>query len=91
MTTRHDLIETLRNRQRAIGASDGEFARRLGISRQMWQAIRTGEREPGRPTLQRITTAYPDLLPDVVALFLPRVATNVTVESANVAEEKVPA
>ena len=55
------LLDELRRRQEAIGDSDTQFARRLGMPRETWQKIRTGERMPGRKGLHCIVVAYPDL------------------------------
>ena len=55
------LLDELRRRQEAIGDSDSEFAKRLGIPRETWQKLRTGARVPGRKVLHRIIVAYPDL------------------------------
>lgn len=90
MTSATSLIDLLRARQRDAGESDLRFAQRLGISRQMWGFLRTGERQPGPDTLQAIGRAYPDLMPQIVAfhtslLFVPQNATNVTESSAGVA------
>ena len=70
------LVEALRRRQAASGEGDHAFARRLGLSRQMWQALKRGDRQPGGSALRSITHAYPDLLPYVLALFLPSNATD---------------
>lgn len=61
------LIKKLKSKQGNI--SDLEFARTLGISRQLWQMIRTGERGIGVALLSGTVRAYPDLIPDVF-LFL---------------------
>ncbi len=61
------LIERLITRQRELGLTDGEFARRLGISRTLWWAIRTGQRAMGLRSLRGIVRAFPDLDDEVLA------------------------
>lgn len=65
------VIDALSARQRQLGETDAAFARRLGISRSMWQAVRSGEREVGVDTLQRMVNAVPEVYVQVAALFLP--------------------
>ncbi len=60
-----DLIESLVERQKLAGESDPLFARRLGVSRQAWQKLRTRERQMGRRALAGVLRAYPDLSVDV--------------------------
>jgi len=60
------LLQTLKEKQRAEHLTDGGFAERLGISRQMWQFIREGRRGIGEKLLRGIIQAYPELIPDVL-------------------------
>lgn len=56
-----DLVQSLTERQKEAGEPDQLFARRLGLSRQAWQKIRTGECGLGGKALAGIVRAYPDL------------------------------
>lgn len=71
MTTR-DICQALRNKQSALNESDGPFAQRLGVDRETWRKIRVGQAMPTRRTLEHAAAAFPDLLPDIMALFVPR-------------------
>lgn len=60
-----DLVEKLKTRQGVL--SDQLFGEKLGISKQLWQMLRTGERQIPRPlVLKGIAKAYPELAPDVL-------------------------
>jgi hypothetical protein len=72
-----DLIRACCERQQRMGASDGEFALRLGLSRSAWRAIRRGWRRPGPRALSGILRAFPDLAPAAVAFLRDRDATYV--------------
>lgn len=72
-----DLIRACCERQRCMGASDEEFAGRLGLSRSGWWAIRRGWRRPGARALSGILRAFPDLAPAAVAFLRDRDATYV--------------
>lgn len=63
------LIHSLIEKQRAENLSNAEFARRLGISRALWDLVRTGKRGFGERTLSGIVCAYPELIPELL-LFL---------------------
>lgn len=76
-----DLIRVCCERQRRMGASDGEFAVRLGLSRSTWWALRRGWRRPGRRALAGILRAFPDLAPDTLA-FLSSASRRDAAESA---------
>lgn len=64
------LIHSLIEKQRAEHLSNTEFAQRLGISRALWDLVRTGKRGFGEKTLSGIVRAYPDLIPEL--LLFPR-------------------
>jgi len=55
------LAETLEQRQQELGLSDGQFAQRLGISRPLWVATRTGQRAVALQLLRGVARAFPDL------------------------------
>lgn len=65
------LVRELVRRQIAAGEHDGQMAARLGISRPLWQMIRTGSVRPTVRLLGAVLRAYPDLrnmaLAEVVA------------------------
>jgi len=56
-----NVIEQVEQRQIKEGLSDTRFAQKLGISRQMWEAILTGERQAGYKVWNGIIENYPDL------------------------------
>ena len=60
------LIELLQARQRELGLSDGAFARRLGVSRSLWIAVRSGRRAVGLNLLRGVVRAFPDLDDEVL-------------------------
>lgn len=65
------IAEALRQRQRRLNESDGNFARRLQVSRQAWQQARTGDTLPGPPMLRGAARAFPELASHIMSLFLP--------------------
>lgn len=58
------LIQRLIKRQRSLGLTDVEFARRLGIHQSYWSLIKAGRRRPGRRFLAGVATQFPDLQPE---------------------------
>jgi hypothetical protein len=54
-----ELIETLAAVQRANAWTDGQFAEKVGISRQLWGQYRTGSKPPGRTFLVCAGRAFP--------------------------------
>ena len=61
------FLDSLRGEQRM-----GEFAKQIGISHRMLNAIYAGERFPGRKTLRGLLRAYPQHRDEILALlFLP--------------------
>lgn len=66
------IIQTLRQRQGDARLTDAQMAGRLGISRQLWQKLVTGERHLSLRVLRGVLDAYPDLTPQVLAIVLPR-------------------
>lgn len=69
-----DLLAALIQRQRDYGESDLQFARRLSargpISRQTWQALRSGKVEPTHRVLRGAAAAFPDLMPQIIAYLI---------------------
>jgi transcriptional regulator with XRE-family HTH domain len=55
------VIEEIKARQKSEGLSNELFARKIGISRQMWEFVLNGTREPGLKVWRGIVRAYPDL------------------------------
>lgn len=61
------LEDKLKEKQRQEGLSDHKFAKKLSISYQLWNFIRTGKRQiPRSPIFRGIGQAYPELAPDVL-------------------------
>ena len=71
MANQQQLIESLRAKQQTLGESDGAFAQRLGVDRETWRKVRTGEMLPGRRTLIGVRRAFPELIPEMLDFFLP--------------------
>ena len=66
-TVAESLIDKLRERQDKEGLSDQKFGGKLGISKELWRLVRTGERQIPRPViLKGIARAYPELVQDVL-------------------------
>jgi transcriptional regulator with XRE-family HTH domain len=63
------IISALAAHQTANGWSDERVAEQVGVSRQYWNFLRRGRRQPERETLIRIGTGFPHLQ-DAVASFL---------------------
>jgi predicted transcriptional regulator len=61
------LTESLKAKQRELELSDGAFARRLGVSRPLWVAIRSGQRPVGLSLLRGVVRAFPDLEAEVLS------------------------
>jgi|YNPBryulayer2012_1023412.scaffolds.fasta_scaffold28812_3 transcriptional regulator with XRE-family HTH domain len=57
----YKLIDELCNYQIQSGQDDEEFARQLGMSRQLWNAIRHGHRRLTVKHLGRVLITYPDI------------------------------
>lgn len=68
--THEGLLDWLRAKQTALGESDSAFARRLTISRQQWQFLRTNKTTVGQRSAQGIVQAFPELTLELSALFL---------------------
>lgn len=68
----HTIITTLRERQGDAHLTDGEMARKLGISRTFWRRLVSGERQMSLRVLQGAIAAYPDLAPQGIDVILPR-------------------
>ena len=61
------LIRALVARQKQLGAPNGAFAQRLGISRSLWVRLSTGERSVSLRLLRGALRAFPDLAALVLA------------------------
>ena len=70
MTTIADVIALAAQRQRDLDESDADFAARLGVTRQAWQQIRTGDNGAGLPVLRGLVTAFPELSSAILAYLL---------------------
>lgn len=72
MTTVRDLIDVLTERQQALGETDAQFGKRIGMSQQGWNFAKRRVFKPGRRTLRGISAAFPELMPEVMAFILSR-------------------
>jgi predicted transcriptional regulator len=61
------IVERLKGKQKELGMSDVAFAAKLGISRQLWNFIKTGKREPGFKFLKAVMRELPELTVDVMS------------------------
>lgn len=61
------LLHSLIKKQREKGLSHTEFAQSLGISRALWDLVRTGKRGFGEKTLSGIVRSYPELVPELLS------------------------
>lgn len=57
-----DMVDYLKKQQKDENLIDLTFAQKIGISRPMWQAIRTGRRNMGRKAMLSSIKAYPDII-----------------------------
>lgn len=60
------LLSLLIKKQEAENLSHTEFAQSLGISRALWDLVRTGKRGFGEKTLSGIVRSYPELIPELL-------------------------
>ena len=63
----HRLVAVLTARQQQLGLTDGRFARLMGLTRPLWQAIRTGRRNVSLRLLAGVVRAFPDLEGEALA------------------------
>jgi len=66
------LLQKLIEKQKLEGLSDGKFALKLGISRQLWQATRTGKMRIGERLITGVLKAFPELTVYVLWLWQER-------------------
>jgi transcriptional regulator with XRE-family HTH domain len=55
------LIEELEAKRKELSLSDAAFARRLGVSRPLWIAVRERKRSVGMTLLRGAAREFPDL------------------------------
>jgi len=55
------MLDDLKRVQDEELLTDAEFAGVLGISRQLWQAVRTGKKRIGESIIRGIATGLPEL------------------------------
>lgn len=60
------LLEKLIEKQKAEGLSDLQFAKRLGVSRQLWAMTRSGDTPLGMRVLSGVVREFPSLTDDVL-------------------------
>ena len=63
-----DVIREVRDRQIEEGLSDVKFTKKLGVSRQMWEAVVKGKRQPGYKVFSALVATYPDLTDPILDL-----------------------
>lgn len=61
------LIEVVEERKQALGWTDEQLARVLGISRSLWSQVRSGRRRLTLDVVCGILRAFPDLEEQVLA------------------------
>lgn len=66
MDGRTELVSKLIAKQKASGAGDGAFARKLGVTRAVWFNVRTGRQPIGEKMLRGIVRCFPDLNSEVI-------------------------
>ncbi len=69
-TVADGLLKNLKEIQKRNGLTDPQFAAVLNVSRQLWQATRSGNRPIGYSILQGTYIAFPKLREDVVEVFI---------------------
>lgn len=79
--TQPNLIQALEQRQRDEGMTDQQFASEIGVSRQMWGLMRSGDRMPGRKTLGRIIERFPEYT-SLAAFFALDIDTNMHISDS---------
>jgi transcriptional regulator with XRE-family HTH domain len=60
------LIDLLEAKRKELGLSDAAFARRLGVSRPLWSATRSGTRAVNITLLRGVVRAFPEMDGDVL-------------------------
>jgi len=66
------LLEKLKAIQAKEALSDTSFAQKLGISQQLWNAYRNGDRDIPKPLIfTGVLKAYPELAKDVLIFLYP--------------------
>lgn len=63
------LLEKLQAIRSRDGLSHRKFAKRIGISRALWQKTLNGERRVGRAIIEGVLRTYPELKEDALAVF----------------------
>lgn len=77
MTTNTELIEKLKQIQGQQALTDGQMAEKLGCTRQLYQATKTGRIPIGLTILKGATKAFPEVIGDAI-IFLTDGAHRVT-------------
>lgn len=62
------MLTKLADIQRREGWSDGQMARRIGLSRPQWNLVRNGRRPLTHATALRAAGAFPELTRDLIDL-----------------------
>jgi len=62
-----DFLQLLKQKQAEESLSNTEFATKLGISRQLWEATLLGKRAIGQSLINGAWRAYPELKETIVA------------------------
>jgi transcriptional regulator with XRE-family HTH domain len=61
------LLNELLHQQQVEGLSDGDFARKLGITRHYWSAIKNGHQPITIKVLRAVVRTYPGLGKQVIS------------------------
>jgi len=74
-----DLIELLHKKQKKLKLSDGDMAKRLGISRAMWVRVRMGTYPNAKSALllRGVLAAFPELSGAALSFFGPSEFTEI--------------
>jgi predicted transcriptional regulator len=67
METKVAIIEKIESKQKILQLNYVAFAKKLGISRQLWAAIKAGRRKPGYKLFKAVMRELPELTLDVMA------------------------
>lgn len=80
------LRDRLLAKQSELDLTDREFATKLGVSRSMWQQIRSGHKRVGPRIAKAALRVFPEMANEIVSFLLsdatPRTATDTARKSA---------
>lgn len=67
METKISLVTKLLEKQRALNLTDSAFSKKLGISRQLWSAIKSGRKGSSLKLFQGVMRELPEFTLDVMS------------------------